>query len=512
MATQLLQNSHACYRALQTRDARFDGRLFVGVTSTGIYCRPVCRVRTPKPAHCRFFALPAQAEQAGFRPCLRCRPELAPADRHWSMHDAGQRLLAHALQWLDNPAKVASTRHGRSPLPALCRELGISDRHLRRLFVDRLGLPPLRYLQTRRLLTAKLLLTDTRLPVAEVALASGFGSVRRFNDVFLQAYGLEPGRFRRGQPLEAGTAALAPKASLAWQPPMDVEGMVAFLRRRLLPGNEWMATEGEPVLLKAVRLPHQGRDLRGWIRLCWVASAGCVRLETSPSLVALLPQLIWRVRRWLDLDTDTAHIDRLLEQDFPGSAGMRLPGGFDPFELGVRAILGQQVSLEVAGRLTARLVEALGDEVETPQASVTRLFPTAQQLAHTPADRLGEMGIVRQRQQALLAFARACAAGTLDLEDGSEPQALVERLVQLPGIGPWTAHYLVMRACGWSDPWLPSDAALRAALPSPQGPRTPTELQALAQRWRPWRSYAVLRAWTHPPEHPIPQDIAGDRP
>jgi AraC family transcriptional regulator of adaptative response / DNA-3-methyladenine glycosylase II len=510
MATELIQDNDACYRALETRDARFDGRLFVGVTSTGIYCRPVCRVRTPKPAHCRFFALPAQAEQAGFRPCLRCRPELAPADRHWSTHDAGQRLLAHALQWLDNPAKVASSSHGCSPLPTLCRELGISDRHLRRLFADRLGLPPLRYLQTRRLLTAKLLLTDTRLPVAEVALASGFGSVRRFNDVFVQAYGLEPGRFRRGQPLGAGSDALAPKASLAWRPPMDVEGMVTFLRRRLVAGNEWMDPAGEPVLLKAVRLPHQGRDHRGWIRLCWRAAAGCVRLETSPSLVALLPQLIWRVRRWLDLDTDTGHIDRLLERDFPGSNGMRLPGGFDPFELGVRAILGQQVSMAVAGRLTARLVEALGDPVETPQASVMRLFPTAEQLARTPADRLGELGIVRQRQQALLAFARACATGTLDLEDGSEPRALVERLVQLPGIGAWTAHYLVMRASRWSDAWLPSDAALRAALPSPQGPRTPTELQALAQRWRPWRSYAVLRAWTRPPEHPVTQDVTGD--
>jgi AraC family transcriptional regulator, regulatory protein of adaptative response / DNA-3-methyladenine glycosylase II len=333
------------------RDARFDGRFFVGVTSTRIYCRPVCRVRTPRPDHCRYFGLAAQAEQAGFRPCLRCRPELAPADRHWSLHDAAERLIGHALQWLDDPAHGFTDEGGLRPLSQLARHLGVTDRHLRRLFAARLGMSPLQYLQTRRLLTAKLLLTDTPLPVGQVALISGFGSLRRFNDVFVQAYGMSPSKLRQPARSSLPPRTTMRPARLAWRPPMNVPALLGFLGQRLLRGNEQLITGPQPGILKAVALQHHGVAHAGWIRVRFSPDQACVLLDVGPSLLPLLPQVIWRVRHWLDLDTDIAVIDALLEPDFTGGSGMRVPGSFDGFETGVRAILGQQVSLGAANAL-----------------------------------------------------------------------------------------------------------------------------------------------------------------
>jgi len=501
MATELLQDPAVCYQALRTRDARFDGRFFVGVASTRIYCRPVCRVRTPKPENCRFFGLAAQAEQAGFRPCLRCRPELAPADRHWSFHDATDRLIGHALQWLDDPAHGFTDEAGHRPLSQLARHLGVTDRHLRRLFAARLGMSPLQYLQTRRLLSAKLLLTDTDLPVGEVALISGFGSLRRFNDVFVQAYGLSPSRLRQPVRSTSPEATHMRPARLAWRPPMNVPALLDFLGQRLLRGNERLLEGPQPGILKAVRLSHQGASLAGWLRVRFSPAQACALLDVSPSLLPLLPQVIWRVRRWLDLDTDMAVIDAVLDPDFPGGSGMRVPGSFDGFEMGVRAILGQQVSLVAANALAARLTECLGDPIDTPEASVSRLFPDADRLASIEPSVLGEMGVIRQRQSAIVALARACACGDLKLEPVNDPAALVEQMQALPGIGPWTAHYVAMRALSWTDAWPPGDAALRRALARPGLSGPDTDGLPHAHHWRPWRSYAVVRAWASVSTH-----------
>ncbi len=539
MLSELLQDSLACYQALRTRDARFDGRFFVGVTSTGIYCRPVCRVRPPRPENCRFFGHAAQAEQAGFRPCLRCRPELAPRDRHWSYQDAGDRLIGHAIQWLDDPGNALADPDGQSPLTRLCRHLGVTDRHLRRLFAQHLGMTPLQYLQTRRLLTAKLLLTDTSVPIGQVATVSGFGSLRRFNDVFLQAYGLSPSRWRQpvhGAPI--GRPGMRP-ARLAWRPPMNVVATVDFLSRRLLRSNEQRIGGSQPGFLKAVTLQHAGKRHVGWLRVRFAEPDGCVLLDVSPPLLPLLPQIIWRVRHWLDLDTDTGPIDDLLATDFPDGSGMRVPGCFDGFELAVRAILGQQVSLGAANVLAARLTERLGPTIVTPDASVNRLFPAPEDLARVAPSTLGELGIVRQRQTAMLALAQACDRGDLRLDPTIEPTGTVRQLESLPGIGPWTAQYIAMRALRWPDAWPPGDAALRRVLgvhnigrtaagndnghersagplpsqlaPQPQGRRhtnsrsagpLPSQLAPQpagridsSERWRPWRSYAAMRAW-----------------
>ncbi|MEZ5646642.1 MAG: Ada metal-binding domain-containing protein [Burkholderiaceae bacterium] len=495
MASEIQQNPDACYLALRTRDARFDGRFFVGVTSTGIYCRPVCRVRTPRAEHCRFFRWAAQAELAGFRPCLRCRPELAPADRYWSSHDAGDRLMSHALDWLDDPARWLGDDAGPGPLVRLTSHLGITDRHLRRLFASQVGMTPLQYLQTRRLLTAKLLLTDTRLPMAEVAQASGFSSLRRFNDVFVQSYGMTPSRLRQspdgGALSESGMRA----ARLAWRPPMHLTALLGFLKQRELAGNECLVDGPQPVLIKAVHMRWQGRDHAGWVRARFAPAQGCVWVDVSPSLQALLPLVIRRVRHWFDLDTDTTAIDALLEPDFPSSAGIRLPGCFDGFETAVRAILGQQVTLRAANTLAARLSGRLGAPVTTPVANVNRLFPTPECLASVDPATLGELGVTRQRQTAIIGLARACAQGELRLDPGAEPGDTLRRLGQVPGIGPWTSAYVAMRALRVPDAWPSGDAGLRNALTPPGQTDGNTDLQGLSERWRPWRSYAAIRAW-----------------
>lgn len=506
MVSDLLHDNDACYQALRTRDARFDGRFFVGVTSTRIYCRPVCRVRPPRQENCRFFSLAAQAEQAGFRPCLRCRPELAPADRHWSSHDAGDRLIGHALQWLDDPANGLADSEGQSPLIRLSDHLGVTDRHLRRLFTHHLGMTPLQYLQTRRLLTAKLMLTDTSLPIGQVALISGFGSLRRFNDVFLQTYGLSPSRWR--QPLQVVPTAqpgMRP-ARLAWRPPMNVEATMDFLSRRQLRGNEALIAGPQPGLLKAVELNHGGARHTGWLRVRFSPAELCVLLDVSASLLPLLPQVIWRVRHWLDLDTDTNPIDTVLDADFPESWGIRVPGSFDGFELAVRAILGQQVSLDTANALAERLTAELGEAVATPDASVTRLFPGPKRLAGILPSTLGELGIVRQRQAAIISLAQACDGDGLRLDPVVDPSVIVRRLLDLPGIGPWTAQYVAMRALRWPDAWPPGDAALRRALVGRGRDKSLADLDATGERWRPWRSYAAVRAWASLTPHTPPKD------
>ena len=475
------------YMALCARDARFDGRFFTGVTSTGIYCRPVCAVRTPKRENCRFFDLAAQAEKAGFRPCLRCRPEVSPASLIWSTQDAGHLLVQHALRLLDAPDAL------QGALP-LAERLGVSDRHLRRLFEAQLGLSPLQYLQTRRLLTAKQLLTDTPLPVTEVALASGFGSVRRFNAAFAQHYGLSPMALRRSGAVagEGATGTLR----LAYRPPLDAQALLAFFAKRQFAGVEWAQADGAaPCLRRTVRLTvHEAagsRVLTGWVQAQFDLPRHQVLLQTSDSLYPALPAVIRRVRALLDLDADPGAINAVLHGDFPHGDGLRVPGAWDGLELAVRAVLGQQITVAAARTLGARLVQALGEPITTPFEGLDRLFPTPAALAAADPDLLGRLGIVRQRQGALQALARAVQDGQLTLHAGAEIASTCAALQALPGIGDWTAQYIAMRALRWPDAFPAGDIALQKAL----GVRTAKAAAEASQGWRPWRSYAVLRAW-----------------
>lgn len=493
----------ACYLALKAKDARFDGRFFTGVTSTGIYCRPVCRVRTPKRENCRFFEHAAQAEQAGFRPCLRCRPELAPRNHGgqgsggagaWSMQDASCILAWQAASLLDAPDAWGET------LPSargLATRLGVSDRHLRRIFEVHLGVSPLQYLQTRRLLCAKQLLCDTALPVTQVAALSGFASLRRFNAAFAQHYRLAPLQVRAqaAGPTHTGTEA-GPLLRLAYRPPYDVAAMLDFFATRAIVGHEQVIhAVGGPCLRTTARVDWRGEAYRGWISLQFAADRCQVEAQVSASLHAVLPVLLYRLRALLDLDADPLAINEVLHAIFPQGDGLRVPGTLDGFELAVRAVLGQQVTVAAGRTLAARLVQRYGEPVTTPWPGLDRLFPTPAALAHASADDLGQLGIVRQRQSAIVALAQAVHTQALSLHTGANAAATIAQLVALPGIGDWTAQYIAMRALRWSDAFPAGDVALHKAMGLAGHPHAARTAELTSQAWQPWRSYAVLRAW-----------------
>ena len=473
----------AAYRALLARDARFDGRLFVGVTSTGVYCRPVCRVRTPRRENCRFFDSRAQAEAAAFRPCLKCRPEIAPG---LSQMDSSQALADTAARWIEHAVHSGEG----AALPAIAARLGITDRHLRRIFQLAHGVAPRDYITTQRLLLAKQLLTDTPMPVTQVALASGFDSLRRFNAAFAQRYRLNPTRLR-GLQGRQGCAAAETPLRLAYRPPYDVEAVLGFLRQRAVAGVE--AVDGT-TWLRTLGWSHRGQCLQGWIACRFVAERHEVHVSTAPSLSPVLGAVLQQVRQALDLDADPALIDPVLARlPVPLRPGTRLPGGLDGFEIALRVILGQQVTVKAARTLLQRLVDCHGAPVDTPFPALTRAFPDAATIAAADPETIGKLGIVRQRVKALQALAAAVAGGHITLHRRAPLQATLDALKALPGIGDWSAQLIAMRALAWPDAWPASDIGLMNAL----GSRDIAHITALAEAWRPWRAYAVMRLWHH---------------
>lgn len=474
----MVLDADAAYLALKARDARFDGRLFVGVTSTGVYCRPVCRVRTPRQENCRFFGTRAQAEAAAFRPCMKCRPEIAPGlslmDSSRSLADTAARLIEHAVHQGED-----------LPLPRLAARLGVTDRHLRRIFLATHGVGPLDYLSTQRLLLAKQLLTDTTQPVTQVALASGFASLRRFNAAFAERYRFNPSQLRR----EGASTARADVLRLAWRPPYDVSAMLGFFARRQMQGVE--EVEGL-TLRRTLGWQHQGHPVQGWVSVSFVPEKNEMHLSTSASLMPVLGAVLQRVRQAFDLDADPALIDPVMALlPVPHRPGARLPGAMDGFEVAVRIILGQQVTVKAARTLAQRLVNRYGTPISTPFPALTHLFPDASALAAADPEVIGKLGIVRQRVKALQALATAVAAGDIELHRGAPLQATLDALRALPGIGEWTAQLIAMRALAWPDAWPASDIGLMNVL----GSRDARHITAVAEPWRPWRAYAVMRLW-----------------
>jgi len=480
----------ACYRALCSHDARFDGQFFTAVTSTGIYCRPVCRVRTPRRENCRFFEHAAQAEHAGFRPCLRCRPELAPMERHWSTEDASAILLQQATLWLDDPQHWHDSEGNMGE--RLAARLGVSDRHLRRVFEDRIGVSPLQYLLTRKLLTAKQLLADTDLPITQVALVSGFGSVRRFNAAFFEHYRLNPTQLRRQigtRDSDQGTT-----VRLGYRPPYDVAATLAFFRQRLIEGVAFV--DEQQRFGQTLRMDIGERSHRGWLIAEFDETRCQLVLRVSDELREVLPQVIHRLRAALDLDADPGAINAVLHGAFPAGDGLRVPGALDGFELAVRAVLGQQITVAAARTLAQRLVNRFGEPIDTPFAALTRLFPSPAVLAQAGGDALGELGIVKQRQAAIVALARGVAEQGLVLNGSADVPATIAALKALPGIGDWTAQYIAMRALRWPDAFPAGDVALHKAMGLQEARHPAREAEAASLAWKPWRSYAVLRAWS----------------
>ncbi len=478
----------ALYQAIVARDARFDGVFFVGVTTTGIYCRPVCTARKPAAGNCRFFRRAAQAESEGFRPCLICRPELAPG--HAPVDGAG-RLAEMVVQSLDD-----GLLDDGAGLERLASRFGWSSRQLRRVVRQELGVSPMELLLTRRLLLAKQLLTDTSLPVSQVALASGFSSTRRFNDAFVRRYRMPPSRFRAAAGAQGGGSSPDDtlELRLAYRPPFNWTALLAFLGARSTRGVERV---GGDRYLRTVRLG--GRT--GWVSVAHDAPNRALRVELSRDLTLALPALLGRLRHLFDLaarpDVVAARLgaDERLARLVELNPGLRVPGAFDGFELAVRAILGQQVSVAAATTLAGRFAGAFGDRVDSPHESLVVSMPGAERVSELDVDAIAALGIVRARAQAIVTIAREVASGRLVLEPGAQPDEAIARLVTLPGIGPWTAQYIAMRALRWPDAFPAGDLIVRRRL----GNVTEAQARELSRAWMPWRAYATMHLWSETP-------------
>ena len=486
----MTHDAAAFYSAVASRDPRFDGVFYVGVTSTGIYCRPICPAKTPKASNCRFFTSAEAAEKASFRPCLRCRPELAPGNAPVDDSRRIATLLAHRIEEgaLDSGAGMED----------IAKRFGWSSRQLRRMVQKELGVSPIELALTRRLLLAKQLLTETMLPITDIAFASGFASVRRFNDAFSRRYGMPPTRLRRAA--NGAVTQNAPPDSftlqLAYRPPFDWSTMMRFLGARTMRGVEAVDAS---TYSRTARLGNH----TGWIRVGHAPDRRALLVELTHSLMPVLPTVLGRLRHVFDLTARPDIIDAklmedpILSQAVTRNPGLRVPGAFDGFELAVRAILGQQVSVSSARTLAGRFTEVLGDEITTPHRELSRLSPTPERIAGALPRQLVSIGILESRARSIIRLAEEVADGRLALDAGAEPNETIERLTALPGIGAWTAQYIAMRALRWPDAFPSGDIAVRKKL----GGVTPARAEERSRAWRPWRSYATLHLWesvSHP--------------
>ncbi len=480
------------FHALKSRDARFDGRFFLGVTSTGIYCRPICPASTPKRENIRFFACAAAAEEAGFRPCRRCRPETSPGTPAWIGSSA---TVTRALRF------IAEGELDNSDVESLAARLGIGERQLRRLFRDHLGTTPVVVAQTRRLHFARKLIDETSLPMTRVALHSGFSSIRRFNDAIKRAFGHAPRDLRRlgakkAMPSRNGDLIL----HLPYRPPYDWDALAGFLKERAIHGIEVVETDR---YLRTIDLP----DARGMLEVRPLDGESALRLRLDVTNLGQLSVIVERARRLFDLGADPLPIERQFTNDPVLSPavrrrpGLRLPGAWDAFELAVRAVLGQQVSVRGASTLAGRLVREFGRRIHVPsEPQLTHVFPRPKVLARADLTRIG---LTRSRSETIRSLAGAIAKGRLDLTGAPDPADTIEELQQIPGIGEWTAQYIAMRALGEPDAFPAGDLGLRKALipkrrdrhATSRKPLSRTDVIKIAEPWRPWRAYAAMHLW-----------------
>lgn len=479
-----------CYRALRARDARFDGRIFVGVRTTGIYCRPICPARTPKLENVEFYPSAAAAQEAGFRPCLRCRPESSPDLAAWR---GTSSTVARALGLI---AEGALDRDD-ADVEQLALRLGIGERQLRRLFVQHLGASPIAVAQTRRVLFAKQLIHETRMSMTAIAEAAGFGSVRRFNATFRGLYGRSPSALRRTSEAAGADRLATITLKLGYVPPYDWEAMSAFLAARAIAGVEVVEAE-------RYRRTFALDGAHGTIEVVPLAGRAALAVAIRCANVRALPSIVARVRRVFDLGADVSAINAQLAGDaflaplVAARPGLRVPGAWDGFELAVRAVLGQQITVGAARMLAGKLVAAYGETLEAALAEegsgLTHVFPTPARLAGAP---LAALGMPRARAATLAALAASAADDPRLFERARDLDAAIARLRALPGIGDWTAHYVAMRALREPDAFPASDLGLLRAMASADGTRpTAAALASRAEAWRPWRAYAAQHLWT----------------
>lgn len=475
-----LDDTDALERARLSRDPRFDGKFFIAVTSTRVYCRPICPVRSPRPDHIRYYPTAAAAAEAGFRPCLRCRPEAAPGTPAWLGTSV---VVRRALRLIDDGVLDEGS------VEALAARCGIGSRHLRRLFIQHVGASPMAVAQTRRLHFAKRLLDETTLPVTKIGLAAGFGSIRRFNAAFHATYHRAPRDLRRqrrgGVPAEADEVALR----LSYRPPYDWGQVSEFLAARAVPGVERADARGYARTVSC----DSGHAV---VRISPIEVAHALELRVSGAPASMLFQLSFVARRVFDLGADPERIERALRSDallgplVRRRPGLRIPGVWDPFECAVRAVVGQQITVAGARTITARLVERAGRRVSPGADGLTHLFPAAVELASADLDGLG---LTQARAAALRELARAAASGRLDF--GAPAGEVAAALTALPGLGEWTAQYVALRGLGDPDAFPAADVVLRSMAAGSGGAPTARALEARAEAWRPWRGYAALHLW-----------------
>ena len=481
----MLQNE-VYERARLARDARFDGQFYVGVKTTGIYCRPICPANSPKPENVAFYPSAAAASEAGFRPCLRCRPESAPGTPAWS----GTSTTVRRGLWL-----ISSGALDDGNVEQLADRLGVTSRHLRRLFTKHLGASPLAVAHTQRLHFAKRLIDETSLPMSHIASAAGYGSIRRFNDAFRNTYGRSPRDLRRaGEQSELAGRTANLTVRLPCRAPFDWQTLLGFFRARATPGVEFvtdevyrrtMSFDGEHGI---VQIEPDSRD--GYLSLTLLGVNTNVLFET-----------VQKAREVFDLDAPMAEISSTLGEDATLSAmlrenpGVRVPGAWDGFELTIRAILGQQVSVKAATTLAGRIAGRYGEEIahsrENEARELGRLFPTPERLSRA---RFNDIGIVGSRAETIRRVATAVVRGDLHFDAAQDPQDFCEALQSIRGIGDWTAQYVAMRALKNPDAFPGSDLGLIKAVAHPERV-TPRELMTRAEKWRPWRAYAAMLLW-----------------
>jgi AraC family transcriptional regulator of adaptative response / DNA-3-methyladenine glycosylase II len=480
-------DADTCYRALTARDLRFDGRFFTAVLTTGIYCRPVCPARTPRRGNVRFYPSAAAAEEGGFRPCRRCRPETSPGTPAWQ---GTSGTVSRGLALISQGALDSGN------VETLASRLGVGSRHLRRLFLEHLGATPACVAATRRSHFARRLVDETTMSMGEIALAAGFGSIRRFNDAMRRTFGRSPTEIREERPSRTrppSSSCLALR--LPFRPPLDWDGMLAFLAKRAIPGVEHVAGG-------AYRRTISVASFCGEIEIRRPADGDRFVVLSVPSAAAPhLLTIVGRVRSLFDLDADPREIvtqltrHAALRETLRMRPGIRVPGAWDGFEIAVRAVLGQQVSVRGATTLAGRLARLAGRPIaRSRDGSLTRLFPTPAALAE--ADLRG-IGVPAARGEAIRALSRAVRDGKIDLEGGAGAEETVARLTALPGIGAWTASYVAMRAIRDPDAFPAGDLGVRRALSRGGALPTARQVEDLSAAWRPWRAYAAITLWTN---------------
>ena len=475
-----------CYRAVKSRDARFDGRFFSGVTTTGVYCRPICPAKTPKSENIEFYPSAAAAEDAGYRPCRRCRPEASPGTPEWLGASA---VVSRAMQMITE----SLIDHEELKISEVAKRLDLSDRQLRRLFEEHLGASPIKYAQTQRVHFAKMLVERTPLPISEIAFTAGFTSIRRFNNLFKEKYGVAPSHFRK-RSRKSNSSERPLELKLQYRPPLDWEHLLNFFTIRSIPGVE-VVEDG--VYKRTIKLD----EVMGIIEVEHAKQDDALLLRVPTAFSKSLYQIAERVRAIFDLKADPEVVfsqlekDDLLKEIVPKHPGLRVPGAWDPFELAMRAVLGQQVTVKAATTLCGRLAEAVGITIENPEDErLSLIFPSAEDLVDIDV----RIGTPESRMKSIRAISRAIVDGDLEFKVERDLESFQRAFCELPGIGPWTAHYFAMRALREPDAFPDGDIVLQKVLNKLSG-RTLTQREMIerAEAWRPWRAYATLHLWNH---------------